>query len=114
MSATPRRTDRGSVTAEMAAALPAVLLVLLTGLTGVNAVMTKLRCVDAAREGARAAARGDDGVEAARRGAPAGATITVSIEGDAVKASVTAVARPFGPRLPGIAVDGLAVAAVEP
>jgi Flp pilus assembly protein TadG len=108
-----RRADRGSATAEMAAALPAVLVLLLTGLTGVNAVMTKLRCVDAAREAARAAARGDDGVEAARHSAPSGASITVTVEGDTVRAKVTAVSRPFGQRLPGVPVDAVAVAAVE-
>ncbi len=49
--------DRGSVTAELAVALPALVLLLLAGLTAVQAVTVQLRCVDAAREAARAAAR---------------------------------------------------------
>jgi len=106
--------DRGSLTAELAAALPVVVFLLLAGLTAVNAVGTKLRCLDAAREGARAAARGDSGEDAGRRAAPPGATVTVVVDGDTVRASVRAAVRPLGPHLPGLSVDADAVAAVEP
>ncbi len=51
--------ESGSVTAEMAVALPALLVVLAGALTVLVAVSAQLRCVDAARLGARAAARGD-------------------------------------------------------
>ncbi|WP_446430682.1 TadE/TadG family type IV pilus assembly protein [Polymorphospora lycopeni] len=43
--------DRGSVTVEAAAGLPALLLLLLVGLTAVDAVTAKAQCVDAARGG---------------------------------------------------------------
>ncbi|TBL32707.1 mucin-associated surface protein, partial [Verrucosispora sp. SN26_14.1] len=46
----PAGRDRGSFTAEMAAGLPALVLLLLVGLTAVNAVSTRAACLDAARE----------------------------------------------------------------
>jgi Flp pilus assembly protein TadG len=106
--------DRGSVTAELAACLPVVVLLLLTGLTGVDAVVTKLRCVDAAREGARAAARGESADPAARRAAPQDATVSVRVEADTVRVSVRTITRPLGSRLPGLPVSAEAVAALEP
>ncbi|GAA1802862.1 mucin-associated surface protein [Planosporangium flavigriseum] len=109
-----RRGDRGSVTAELAVALPALLLLLLAGLTSVSAVATKLRCVDAAREAARAEARGEPGIAAGERAAPAGAVISVGQDGDLVRAAVRMVVRPFGSRLPGLTVEAYAVAAREP
>ena len=106
--------EQGSATAELAAALPVLVVLLLIGLTGVDATLAKLRCVDAAREAARVAARGESGEAAARRVAPDGATLSVRVEGDVVRVVVQVRVRPFGPRLPGIAVGGSAVAAVEP
>lgn len=52
--------QRGSVTAELALALPAVVLVLLLVLTAGNAAISQMRCTDAARAAARAAALGED------------------------------------------------------
>jgi Flp pilus assembly protein TadG len=109
-----RSSDRGSVTAELATALPVLLLLLLAGLTSVNAVTTKLRCVDAAREAARAEARGEPGVAAGQRAAPDGAVVSVGGDGDLVRATVRTVAHPFGGRLPGFSVEAYAVAAREP
>jgi Flp pilus assembly protein TadG len=106
--------EQGSATAELAAALPVFVLLLLVGFTGVHATLAKLRCVDAAREAARVAARGESGDAAARRVAPDGATISVRVEGDVVRAVVQVRVRPFGPRLPDFAVSGDAAAAVEP
>jgi hypothetical protein len=102
------------VTAELAVALPVVMVLMLVGFTGVNAVGTKLRCVDAAREAARAAARGEPGEPAGRRVAPDGATVTVVVDGDTVRATVQAGVRPLGVHLPGVTVAATAVAAVEP
>ena len=51
--------DRGSFTAELAAGLPALMVLLLVGLTAVAAGVAKVQCVDAARDGALAAARGE-------------------------------------------------------
>lgn len=109
-----RGGDRGSVTAELAVGLPALMLLLFVGLTAVSAVTTKLRCVDAAREAARAAARGEQGYGAGQRTAPGGAEIEVSTEGDTVVATVRAPVRPLDHRLPGLSVRASAVAAVEP
>jgi hypothetical protein len=106
--------DRGSVTAELAAALPALLLLLVAGVMAVSVAGVKIRCVSAARDGALGEARGDSGVEAARRAAPDGASVTVAIDGDLAKATVSAQVRPFGNLLPAITVSGSAVAAVEP
>ncbi|GIG90907.1 TadE family type IV pilus minor pilin [Plantactinospora endophytica] len=110
----PVDRDRGSVTAELAAGLPALLLLLLAGLTAVNAVTTKGQCVDAAREAALAASRGAPGVPAGTRAAPPGAVVSVSVTGDRVVATVRAPVRTLGARLPRITVTGTAVAAVEP
>ena len=55
----PGRGDGGSVTAEAALALPAVVLVLAT-VVGVGRVVTaQIQCVDGARAAARLAARGE-------------------------------------------------------
>lgn len=108
------RKDRGSVTAEFAVAMPAVVLLLFVGVTAVSGVVTKLQCVDAARQAARAAARGDDGHRAGERVAPHGATVAVSSGGGDVRAVVRAPVRPFGAVLPAMSVSATAVAAAEP
>ncbi|CCH15497.1 Protein of unknown function [Micromonospora lupini str. Lupac 08] len=59
--------DRGSFTAELAAGLPALLLLLLAGLTAVNAVSTQASCLHTAREAALAAARGDSDADGSAR-----------------------------------------------
>lgn len=112
----PGRThrDRGSFTAELAAGLPALMLLLFGGLSAVSAVTTKAQCVDAAREAALAAARGAPGVEAGQRAGPPGADVTVTVDGDVVVATVRAAVRPLGARLPHVTVTATAVAAVEP
>lgn len=113
----PRRlpgSDRGSFTAELAAGLPALLFLLLAGLTAVSAVTTKAQALDAAREGALAAARDDDGLAAARRVAPRGSSIAVSSGADVVTATVRAPVPILGARLPHLTVTGTAVAAREP
>lgn len=53
------RSERGSVTAELAAVIPAVLLVLAFGLSAVAVVVQQARLTDAAADGARSVARGD-------------------------------------------------------
>ena len=53
------RDERGSAVAEFAVALPAVLLVLLTLLGGVQVAGLQLRAQDAAADAARSWARGD-------------------------------------------------------
>lgn len=106
--------DRGSFTAELAAGLPALVLLLLAGLTSVVAVTTKAQCVDAAREAALAASRGEPGAPTGQRAAPAGAAVSVTVDGDRVRATVRAPVRALGARLPRMTVEASAVAAVEP
>ena len=65
------------VTAETAVVLPVLLLVLAGAVAAVTVVGAQLRCVDAAREGARAAARGETpppSPGSCGRAAPDGAT----------------------------------------
>jgi hypothetical protein len=104
--------DRGSFTAEFAAGLPALMLLLFAGLTAVSAVTVKGQCVDAAREAALAASRGDPGP--GERFRPPGATVRVEVDGDVVVATVRAPVRLLGAHLPAITVAGSAVAAREP
>jgi Flp pilus assembly protein TadG len=98
----------------MAAALPALALLLFVGIAAVAATQTKLQCADAARDAALAAARGQQGTLAANRTAPDGSTITIQVDGDTVTATVRAPARVVGGHLPAIDVSATAVAAREP
>jgi hypothetical protein len=82
--------------------------------SAVSAVRIQLECVDAAREAARAAARGESGVDAGRRVAPSGAAVTVAVVGDTVRATVTAPVHPAGGRLPGFDVTATTTALAEP
>lgn len=105
--------DRGSVTAEFAAALPALVLFTAVALGTVDAVTKKLECLDAARDAALAAARGGDGVSAGVAHAPAGAAVSLLDTGDQVHASVTVVVHPMGVHGPGFTVSAGATAATE-
>lgn len=106
-------SDRGSVTAELAVAMPALMLLFLAGLGGVNGVIIKLRCCDAARDIALAQARGEDSSVAVERYAPDNAAVTISSEIDRVKVVVRAPVQPVGTWM-DFAVEGVAVAAIEP
>ncbi|MEU4565737.1 TadE family type IV pilus minor pilin [Micromonospora sp. NPDC023956] len=106
--------DRGSFTAELAAGLPALMLLLLAGLTAVSAATTKATCLDAAREAALAASRGESGRTAGARIAPSGADVSVEVGQDRVTVTVRAPVRALGANLPRITVVATAVAAVEP
>jgi hypothetical protein len=91
------------------AALVAVLVLCLAGIT---AVSMQVRCVDAAREAARLAARGDNrsAVAAARGIAPGGAAVRVRRDGEFVVATVTA----RSDLLPALAISATGISAVEP
>lgn len=86
-------------------------MVLALCLGGVTAVSMQVRCVDAAREAARLAARGDQrsALDTARRIAPVGARIQVRRDGDLVVATV--VAR--SPLLPALDIGARTVSAAE-
>lgn len=106
--------DRGSFTAELAAGLPALVLLLFAGLAAVSAVSTQLQCVDAAREGAIAAARGDPGTAAVARIAPAGSDVDVAVGAETVTVTVATQVPMPGGHLPALTVRATAVAAREP
>ncbi|WP_274561043.1 TadE family type IV pilus minor pilin [Streptomyces spiramyceticus] len=77
--------DRGYVTAEAAVVVPAT--------------SAQIQCVDAARAGARAAARQEPAgasVDAAEQAAPRGAQILINREGDLVRVAVEAPAPGLG------------------
>ncbi|WP_184578841.1 TadE family type IV pilus minor pilin [Streptomyces zagrosensis] len=108
------RCDRGAVTAEAAVVLPTLALFVLTLLWGLMAASVKIQCVDAARAGARAAARSEPAgatTAAAQSAAPRGAEVEVSREGDLVRVRVeTSTA---GPDLLAFRLKGEAVALAE-
>ncbi|MFV2088460.1 TadE family type IV pilus minor pilin [Micromonospora sp. LOL_021] len=111
----PRRQaggDRGSFTAELAAGLPALVLLLAVGLSAVSAVVTKSECLDMARSVALATARGDR--DAAALAGPPGAEVSVVVDGDLVTVTVRAPLRALGARLGPASVTASATAAVEP
>lgn len=88
-------SERGMATAEFAVVLPAVVLVLALSLGALGLAWDQIRCVDAARAGARAASRGDS-FEAVTlvtsRAAPSGAEVSMGAKGDLIQVSV--VSRP--------------------
>jgi hypothetical protein len=112
----PRRPgrDAGMVTAELAVGLPVLLLFVLVAIGAVDATVQKVRCVDAARDSALAAARGQSGQAAGHAVAPAGARITLSGDDRTVTATVAVLVHPLGLHVPGLAVSASAVAAREP
>ncbi len=115
-TARPRRGQHGSVTAELALALPAVVLILAVVLVTGQVAGAQLRCIDAARAAARQAARGESGgvvFATARAAGPRGAWIRVLRGGATVTVSVDATVRLPMPGVPGVAVHGQAVADVE-
>ena len=106
------RSDVGAVTVEAAIALSAIVVVVVLCLGAVLAASANVRCIDAAREAARLAARGDSShaVQSARRVAPDGATVAVRTDGDHVVATVHARVM----LLPLLDIRADAIAAKEP
>ncbi|WP_051425561.1 TadE family type IV pilus minor pilin [Jiangella gansuensis] len=117
----PARGDpqRGMVTAELAAAFPALVVVLLGAVWAVTLAAAQLRCDDAAREAARAAARGEDATiirQVAAEVAPDGADVDVQRSGGTVTVRVSArmsMPGPLGDTVPAPTVRGSAVALDE-
>lgn len=103
------------VTAEMAAALPVLVVVLAVVMTAVATIAVRIRAQDAAREAARAAGRGD--IAVARRlsseMAP-DARLSLSVDARHVVAVIHAQVHPFGDWLPTLTVSERSVAAIEP
>jgi hypothetical protein len=106
------------VTAEFAVVLPAVVLVLALSLGAMGLALDQVRCVDAARAGARAASRGDSYgavMLVTRRAAPPRAVVSTSASGDLVQVSVVSRPRLAGSLLPGwLRASSTASSALEP
>jgi hypothetical protein len=103
------------VTAELAAALPVLVIFVAVALAAVSVSAQRVRAQDAAREAARAAARGDD-VNARRYGeltAPS-ASIIIARSGDRINAQARVVVHPLARWLPSVTIVEHAVAAAEP
>jgi Flp pilus assembly protein TadG len=114
-----RRDQRGAVTAELALGIP-VLLALTWGLVWLLSVgEAQVRVVDAAREAARAAARGEAADVCVARGervAPGSAVAVVSSGGGEVVATVTRSVGPPGGLLgflPSVTLHARATTAAE-
>lgn len=114
-----RRSQSGAATAELALTLPLLAAVTLALVWLLTLGVAQVRLVDAARETARAVARGEsveDAVALGARIAPDGAEISVS-PGETIR--VRASSRVVGPggvlgALPAARLTAEAVAAAEP
>ncbi|WP_243708493.1 TadE family type IV pilus minor pilin [Actinomadura sp. GC306] len=105
-------------TAEIAVALPTLVLVTAIALWGLMAASVQLTCTDAARTGARAAARGESLAAVRERVAeavPKGAMVRVSRDGATVHVDVSVSVRPpAAAGLPAVTVQAHVAAATEP
>lgn len=104
-------TDRGSVSAEFAVALPAALVVLVLGLGALGSGTRQVQLQDAAADAARLAGRGESAgrIAAAVTDAVPGAATSTAHRGDLVCVTATAAAVPavFGTlSATGCALDG--------
>jgi hypothetical protein len=100
------------VTAEAAVVIPSLVLLLAVLLWSVMAAAAHIQCVDAARAGARAAARGETpgGVRAAvLTAAPRGAEIRTMREGELVRVEVRVRTAGPGPLTLGLRSDAVAL-----
>lgn len=103
------------MTAETALALPALALVLAAVLGTGRVVLAQVSCADAARAGARAAARAEPDStvhDVAARLAPSGSSIQVGRAGSMVRVEVSA-AVPFLRPAPAVAIRCLATGVAE-
>ncbi len=113
------RRERGMVTAEAAIVIPLLLLVAVVCGWVVAIGAAQVRVIDAAREGARLAGRGEPPavIEAAiERAGPDGTTAQVSPGADTVTVHVTAQIEPGAPLLdllPAVTLDSSATSVLE-
>jgi hypothetical protein len=119
MIGTDRLDQRGAATAELAMTIP-MLMSLTVGLVWLLGIgIDQVRMVDAAREAARAVARGDAVGEAEARGervAPSGAGVSVVVSDGLATATASGLVRPPGgilAFLPAVRLHAVAVAVSE-
>ncbi|MFI7357361.1 TadE family type IV pilus minor pilin [Streptomyces avidinii] len=108
------KSDRGYVTAEAALVIPALVLFAALLVWALMAAAAQIRCVDAARAGARAAARSEPvevAESAARAAAPEGARVELARVGDLWRVRVVAPAP--GPGALPVRLGAQAVALAE-
>ncbi len=82
-----RHREGGGATAELAVALPTLVLVLAVALAALDLGVAQVRCVDAARVGARLLARGEPAagvLHEVRAAAPEGARVSTAVSGGRV------------------------------
>ncbi|MFG3409683.1 TadE family type IV pilus minor pilin [Streptomyces sp. NPDC048142] len=106
--------DRGAVTAEAAVVIPVLVGFAMALLWALMAASDQIRCVDAARVGARAAARSEPEavvLEAVREAAPHGARVEVGRAGDLWRVRVEAPTP--GPGLLALTLSAEAAALAE-
>ncbi|QKD78935.1 MULTISPECIES: TadE family type IV pilus minor pilin [Actinomyces] len=107
------RGESGMATAELAVAMPAVVIVLLLALSALAAGAAQMRMTDAARVGARQAAIGADPLAGASAVAPTGSSIAVGAAGDLTCVSISRAAPgPLGRA--GLTLRARACAFTEP
>lgn len=114
----PRDEERGAVTAEAALVMPVLAAVTLALVWMLGLAVVQVRVTDAAREAARAVARGDPVEEAARlaRTAAPGAEVAIDVGGDRVRVRVVRTVQPPGDllgHLGGAQIEGRAEALAE-
>jgi len=103
-------------TAEFAVVLPAIVLVLALSLGAMGLALDQIRCVDAARAGARAASRGDSHravLLVAARAAPSQSEVSMTTTSDLVTVSVVSRPRGAGGLLPRWLQAGSAASAAR-
>ena len=109
--------EAGMVTAETAVVLPVLLLVLAAAVAAVVVVGAQPRCVDAAREATRAAARGEPAAvvaQVAAGAAPEGAVSRLHDDGETVRVTVSTTVSPLGPLPWHVEVSATATGMREP
>ncbi|WP_374928476.1 TadE family type IV pilus minor pilin [Kytococcus sedentarius] len=112
-----RRGEEGFTSVELAMIMPVVVLVLGMAVTAMVLVVDLLQVTDAARVGARAASRGESGIEVRRQAhvlAPDGADVDVRRRGRSVTVTVSSRARGPAAWFPGLHPDATATARLEP
>lgn len=109
----PPGRDRGAVTAEAAMVIPALVAFAVVLVWALAAAADQIRCVDAARAGARAAARSEPAaavLDAARGAAPGQARVEVERSGELWRVRVEAPTPGPGPLTLTLSAEAAALA----
>ena len=92
--------------------MPVLVLVLAACLAGIACVALQVRCIDAAREAARLAGRGDlAGARSAAAQLAGDAQVGIEVRSSRVEVVVSA--EPLGGLLPGVTISARSMAVVE-